>query len=134
MGAGIATARVRIAALAELCTRAVAVVLIQASFFRTLKNMPSRNAMTIHLTPEQEQRVRAVIRRGDYDSVAEVVEAALMAVEQRTIPGFRGTPEELEALLAEGLASRELSEDEFWSSVNRRTDAMLSEHKANRRS
>jgi len=86
--------------------------------------------MIIHLTPEQQQRVQAVIHRGAYNSVEEVVEAALTAVEQRAIPSFRGTPEELEALLAEGLASKELSEEEFWSSVNRRTDAMLAEHKA----
>lgn len=78
--------------------------------------------------------MQTVIQRGAYDSVDEVVEAALTAVEQRTIPGFRGTPEELEALLAEGLASKELSEEEFWSSVSQRTDAMLSEHKTSRRS
>jgi len=33
--------------------------------------------MTIHLTPEQERRVQAVINRGAYRSVEEVVEAAL---------------------------------------------------------
>ena len=56
--------------------------------------------MTIHLTPEQERRIRAVLSRGAYDSVEEVVEAALTAVEQRTVPGFAGTPEELDTLLA----------------------------------
>ena len=49
--------------------------------------------MTIHLTPEQERRIRAVFRRGAYHPVEEVVEAALTAVEQRTLPGFAGTPE-----------------------------------------
>jgi Arc/MetJ-type ribon-helix-helix transcriptional regulator len=43
--------------------------------------------MTIHLTPEQERRLRAVLDRGAYKSVEEVVEAALTAVEQRTVPG-----------------------------------------------
>ncbi len=86
--------------------------------------------MNIELTPEQEQRIRAVIRQGGYDSVEQVVEAALAAVEQRTLPGFQETPHELDALLAEGLASKEVSEDEFWASVNSRTDAMLAEHKA----
>ncbi len=33
--------------------------------------------MTIHLTPEQERRIRAVLSRGAYQSVEEVVEAAL---------------------------------------------------------
>jgi len=80
--------------------------------------------MTIHLTPEQERRVRDVITRGAYVSVEEVVEAALAAVEQRTAPGFDGTPEEIEALLDEGLASKELTEDEFWDSVKARTDAL----------
>ena len=53
--------------------------------------------MTIHLTPEQERRLRAVLDRGAYKSVEEVVEAALTAVEQRTVPGFARTPEELDA-------------------------------------
>jgi Arc/MetJ-type ribon-helix-helix transcriptional regulator len=90
--------------------------------------------MTIHLTPEQERRIQAVIRRGAYQSVEEVVEAALTAVEQRTVPGFAGTQEELDILLAEGLASKQLAEGEFWSSVSRQTDAMLAEHKTGRRS
>ncbi len=90
--------------------------------------------MTIHLTPEQERRVQAVISRGAYESVAEVVEAALAAVEQRTVPGFAGTPEELDTLLAEGLAAKELTEDEFWGSVNKQTNAMLAERKTGPRS
>jgi putative addiction module CopG family antidote len=86
--------------------------------------------MTIHLTPEQEQRVQAVISRGAYESVDEVVEAALAAVEQRTVPGFEGAEEGLETLLAEGLASKELTEDEFWDSVNQQTEALLTERQA----
>jgi Arc/MetJ-type ribon-helix-helix transcriptional regulator len=69
--------------------------------------------MTIHLTPEQECRIRAVISRGSYRSVEEVVEAAVTAVEQRTVPGFTGTQEELDDLLGEGLASKQLNDDEF---------------------
>jgi Arc/MetJ-type ribon-helix-helix transcriptional regulator len=89
--------------------------------------------MMINLTPEQERRIQEVISRGAYDSVEEVVDAALVAVEQATVPGFEGTQQELEALLADGLASKEVSEEEFWASVNRRTDAMLAEYKAGRR-
>ena len=77
--------------------------------------------MAIQLTPEQERRLQAVVTRGAYDSVDEVVEAAVAAVEQREVPGFRGTPEELDTLLSEGLASQTLTETEFWNSVNRRT-------------
>jgi Arc/MetJ-type ribon-helix-helix transcriptional regulator len=90
--------------------------------------------MTINLTPEQESRLQAIMSRGAYASVDEVVEAALAAVEQRTLPGFAGTPDELDSLLSEGLASHELPEAEFWSSVNRRTDALLAEHKSGSRS
>ncbi len=90
--------------------------------------------MTIHLTSEQERRVQEVIRRGAYRSVEEVVEAALAAVEQRTVPGFEGTQKELDTLLAEGSASKELLEEEFWGSVNRQTDAMLAPHKSGPRS
>ena len=65
--------------------------------------------MTINLTPEQERRLQAAMSRGAYESVEEVVDAALAAVEQSTLPGFAGTPDELDALLAEGLASKELT-------------------------
>ncbi len=85
--------------------------------------------MTINLTPEQERRLQAVMSRGAYESVEEVVDAALAAVEQRTLPGFAGTPDELDALLAEGLASKELTETELWDSVNKRTDILLAERK-----
>jgi hypothetical protein len=90
--------------------------------------------MTINLTPEQESRLQAILSRGAYESVEQVVEAALSAVEQRTLPGFAGTPEELDTLLSEGMASRELAEDEFWSSVTQRTDAVLAQHKSRSRS
>jgi Arc/MetJ-type ribon-helix-helix transcriptional regulator len=89
--------------------------------------------MTIHLTAEQARRIQAVINRGAYGSIEEVMEAALAAVEQRSVPGFAGTPEELDALLAEGLASKQLGEDEFWNSVNQETDALLDEYNAGRR-
>jgi len=85
--------------------------------------------MTIHLTPEQERRVQAVISRGAYESVEQLVDAALAAVEQCAVLGFADTQEELDTLLAEGLPSTELSEDEFWRSVNKQTDALLAEHK-----
>ena len=90
--------------------------------------------MAIQLTPEQERRVQDVISRGAYESVEEVVDAALAAVEQRTVPGFTGIPEELDALLAEGLASKELAEDEFWGLVDAQTNALLAGHKTGPRS
>jgi Arc/MetJ-type ribon-helix-helix transcriptional regulator len=90
--------------------------------------------MMIHLTPEQERRIRAVLSRGAYQSVDEVAEAALTAVEQRTVPGFAGTPEELDTLLAEGLASKQFTESKFWSSVSKQTDALVAEHKTGPRS
>src|ERR1700683_4189189 len=92
-----------------------------------------QQAMTIHLTPERERRVQAVISCGNYESVEQVVDAALAAVEQCTVPGFAGTPEELDILLAEGLPSREPSEDEFWRSAKKQTDALLAEHKTGSR-
>jgi Arc/MetJ-type ribon-helix-helix transcriptional regulator len=98
------------------------------------KQHGGENIMAIHLTPEQERRVQAVMSRGAYESAQEVVDAALAAVEQRIVPGFAGTPDELDAMLAEGLASKELTEAEFWGSVNKRTDALLAEHKSNPRS
>lgn len=90
--------------------------------------------MTINLTPEQERRLEEVVRRGGYESVDEVVEAALIAFEQRLVPGFSGTPEELDALLADGMASRQITEDEFWTTVNQQTDIMLARFKPDSRS
>lgn len=89
--------------------------------------------MAIQLTPEQERRIRVVMDRGAYDSPEQVVDAALAAVEQRTVPGFTGSPEQLDALLAEGLASKELSESEFWDSVDSQTSRMLGENRSGRR-
>ncbi len=93
-----------------------------------------RERMAIQLTPEQERRVQDVITRGAYESVEEVVDAALAAVEQRSVPGFAGTPEELDALLAEGLASKELTQEEFWCSADAQMSTLLAEHKSGPRS
>jgi hypothetical protein len=54
-----------------------------------------------------------------------VLEAALVAVEQRTLPGLAGTREQLDALLLDGMASRELSETEFWNVVDNETASLL---------
>jgi Arc/MetJ-type ribon-helix-helix transcriptional regulator len=90
--------------------------------------------MTINLTPEQESRLQAIMSRGAYASVEEVVEAALAAVEQRTLPGFAGTPDELDVLLSEGLASQEFAEADFWNTVNQRIDGLRAQHKSGSRS
>jgi Arc/MetJ-type ribon-helix-helix transcriptional regulator len=85
--------------------------------------------MAIQLTPEQEQRIQAVVKTGAYPSAQEALDAAVVAVEIAAAPVFEGSPEELEGLLLEGLASKELSEEEFWDSVDGETDAMLAAHK-----
>jgi Arc/MetJ-type ribon-helix-helix transcriptional regulator len=36
--------------------------------------------MTVHLTPEQEQRIEAILHNGAYQTIEDVVEAALTAV------------------------------------------------------
>jgi hypothetical protein len=46
------------------------------------------------------------------------VEAAIAAIEEPAVPSFDGTETESEALLPARMDSRELSEDEFWSSVD----------------
>jgi hypothetical protein len=80
--------------------------------------MRCRNSFAFLLVP------RFWITSGFYKSVEEVVEAALTVVEQRTVPGFAGTPKELDTQLTEGLALKQLTEDEFWSSVGKRADAL----------
>ena len=81
--------------------------------------------MAIELTPEQQQRIEAIVGSGAYPTVREALDAALAAVELAATSGFEGPDQELEDLLRRGLASRELSEDDFWSSVDRETDALL---------
>lgn len=58
----------------------------------------------------------------------------MTAVEQRALPGFAGTPDELDTLLAEGLASKELAEAEFWEVITHGTDTLLAQHKSGSRS
>jgi Arc/MetJ-type ribon-helix-helix transcriptional regulator len=101
----------------------------------TLRRAPAlekMDGMIINLTSEQERRIQELISRGAYDTVEQVVDAALAAVEQWATPNFEGTQQELEALLAEGFASKEMSEEVFWTSVNRRTDALRAEYEAGR--
>lgn len=82
-------------------------------------------AMAIQLTPEQEDRIRAVVSSGAYRSAEEALNAALAAVESASA-ATELSEAEIEGLLLKGLASRELSEEEFWDSVDRDTGAMLS--------
>ena len=69
--------------------------------------------MAIQLTPEQEMRIQAVVNAGAYPSAQEALDAAVTAVEIAAAPGFEGSQEELESLLMQGIASGELSEEEF---------------------
>jgi hypothetical protein len=88
--------------------------------------------MAIQLTPEQEQRIQAVVKAGAYPSTEEALDAAVAAVEIAATPGFEGTPEELEALLAEGLNSCEPIEanETFWNRLTAETDQMVADHRA----
>ncbi|BDC50275.1 hypothetical protein F183_A25910 [Bryobacterales bacterium F-183] len=81
--------------------------------------------MALQLTAEQEQRIAAVVDSGAYGSAEDALNAALAAVETAALPSFDGPEHELEALLLQGLDSKELSEDEFWSSVRREADKIV---------
>jgi Arc/MetJ-type ribon-helix-helix transcriptional regulator len=86
--------------------------------------------MPIQLTPEQEQRIQAIVKAGAYPSAREALDAAVAAVEIVAAHDFGGSREELEGLLLEGLESNELPEKEFWDSVDRKTDGMLAAYKS----
>jgi Arc/MetJ-type ribon-helix-helix transcriptional regulator len=86
--------------------------------------------MPVQLTREQEQRLQAVVNAGAYASTEEALNAALTIVEKAAANDFDGTQEELEGLLLEGLASKELSEEEFWHSVDSKTNAMIAASKS----
>lgn len=85
--------------------------------------------MAIQLSPEQEQRIQAIVNAGAYPSAHQALDAAVAAVESAAAPSFeRSQEEELESFLMEGLASQELSEEEFWDSVDHETNTMLAAH------
>lgn len=87
----------------------------------------------MQLTPEQEQRIQAVVRTGAYSSPEDALDAALASVETASAFEFEDDSGELDTLLAEGLASPKLTESEFWDSVDRETNQLLSSAKAGRR-
>ena len=82
-------------------------------------------SMPIQLTPEQEQRIQAIVDAGAYPSASEALDAAVVAVEIVAAVRFEGSGPELEELLLRGVVSPELSEVDFWDSVDRETDAIL---------
>jgi Arc/MetJ-type ribon-helix-helix transcriptional regulator len=86
--------------------------------------------MSIQLTPEQEQRIRTVVRTGAYRSTEEALDAAVAAVEVAAAPDFEGTQDELEELLLEGLQSGQPVEanEDFWNRLRAETDGMAAEH------
>jgi Arc/MetJ-type ribon-helix-helix transcriptional regulator len=90
---------------------------------------PKGNPMAIQLTPEQEQRIQAIVNAGAYLSAEEALDAAVAAVESAAAPGFEGSQEDLGGLLMAGEASKVLSEEEFWNSVDDETSAILAAHK-----
>jgi Arc/MetJ-type ribon-helix-helix transcriptional regulator len=52
--------------------------------------------MAIQLTPQQEERIRAIVNAGAYPSAEEALDAAVAAVEIAAAPGFEGPQEELD--------------------------------------
>ena len=86
--------------------------------------------MAIHLTPEQEQRIQAVVDAGAYLSAEEALDAAVAAVETAAAPGFEGPRDDLPKLLDEGLNSGEPEEadEAFWNRLRAETGRMVAEH------
>ncbi len=86
--------------------------------------------MPLQLTPEQERRIQAIVNAGAYASAEEALNAAVVAVETAAAPDFEGTSEEVELLLRKGLVSPEVSEDQFWNSVDGETNVLLAAHES----
>jgi len=88
--------------------------------------------MSLQLTPEQEQRILAVVNAGAYPSAEEALDAAVAAVEIAAAPAFEGSRKELEDLLLEGLHSGEPVEADqaFWTRLRAETDRMAADHQA----
>lgn len=63
--------------------------------------------MAIQLTPEQEQRIQAIVNAGAYRSAQEALDAAVTAVERAAVAGFDGPAQELEESLLHGIAGKQ---------------------------
>ena len=88
--------------------------------------------MPIQLTPDQEQRIQAMVSSGAYPSAREALDAAVAAVELADLPDFEGTQEELDDLLLEGLNSGDAVkvDDAYWSRLRAETDTIAARHLA----
>ena len=91
--------------------------------------------MAIQLTPDQEQRIQAIVNAGAYPSTEEALDAAVAAVEIATAPGFEGSQGELERLLLDGIDSGHAVEadEAYWTRLRAETDAMAKEHLSQKR-
>jgi Arc/MetJ-type ribon-helix-helix transcriptional regulator len=88
--------------------------------------------VAIQLTPEQEQRIQAVVNAGAYPSLEEALDAAVAAVEIAAVPDFEGAQRELDELLLDGLNSGApvQADEAFWNRLRAETDKMATEHHA----
>ena len=86
--------------------------------------------MPIQLTPEQEQRLTAVVSAGAYTSTEDALNAALTVVEKTAAHGFEGSMDDLEPLLLEGINSGQptVVDEAFWQRLTVQTDQLLEEH------
>ncbi len=91
--------------------------------------------MAIQLTPDQEQRIQAIVNAGAYSSTEEALDAAVAAVEVAAAPGFEGSQGELEGLLLEGIDSGDAVEagEAYWTRLRAETDAIAKEHLSRKR-
>ena len=87
-------------------------------------------SMAIQLTPEQEQRIQAVVSTGAYGSTKDALDAAVTAVETLAAPDFEGGQEDLLDLLTEGINSGEPIEVDhaFWDRLSGTTDRMIADY------
>ena len=86
--------------------------------------------MPIRLSSEPEQKLETMVAHGLYATPQEALDTGVAVIEfaNQSLP--EDEPQEIEALLHEGLASPTESEDEFWAALRDETNAMLEEHRA----
>lgn len=81
----------------------------------------------MQLTLEQKRQLQAVAETGAYGSAQEILDATISIVSAAgtSQARFDGGSEALKSLVLAGLASEELSSEQFWGSVDRATDTLL---------
>jgi glutamate-1-semialdehyde aminotransferase len=89
--------------------------------------------MALVISERLEKRIQAVVDAGAFSTRELALEAAVELVEAAAQNDFDGSPDELGALLKQGLDSKLMSEEEFWKAADAEIEEMFAVRAADRK-